>query len=252
MFKAVLNRLDNLDNQAQELAALDGGPGLGTVVGEFLLLRGLRGFWPFSSTDNSGAVYDLSGQGRVLTNTNAAVGVLANGLPYGIFNGTTSQLSRADEAGLDITGALTFGGWFYLNDLNTRAIISKAAAAPNFGFQMAVITGTNKLRAQVSGNGTAITEFDSTATLAPATWQFLAARFTPSTEMASFVNASKTTYTTAIPAAIANTTASFIIGANGAGSFLNGFSALNFLCAYNLSDATLARLYRHTRGLFGV
>src|SRR5690606_17145480 len=117
----------------------------------------------FSSTDNSGAVYDLSGQGRILTNANVGVGVLANGLPYGNFNGTTAQLTRADEAGLDITGALTFGGWFYLNDLNTRAIMSKAAAAPNFGFQMAVITGTNKLRAQVSGNGTAITEFDSTA-----------------------------------------------------------------------------------------
>ena len=32
-------------------------------------LPGLRGFWQFSSVDESGDIYDLSGQSRTMTNS---------------------------------------------------------------------------------------------------------------------------------------------------------------------------------------
>ena len=221
----------------------------------FMGLRALRGFWPLSSTDNTGAVYDLSEQGRTLTNTNVSISVLDSGLPYAIFNGTSSILQRADDAGLDITGALTFGGWFYLDSIGgTVALMSKASAVPQSSFQIAYqatvpvgalfqITPTGSAPfTVVSGNGS--------PPISAATWTWIIARYTPSSEMAIFVNSKKTINTTSIPASIFNSTAPFYIGGNDAGSRMPGRSGLNFLCASALSDAVIQNLYNRTRGLF--
>lgn len=39
----------------------------GNIVSMNLGLPGLRGYWPMTSIDENEAVYDLSGQGRTLT-----------------------------------------------------------------------------------------------------------------------------------------------------------------------------------------
>ena len=41
----------------------------GNIMSMNLGLPGLRGFWPFSSVDESGDIYDLSGQSRTMTNS---------------------------------------------------------------------------------------------------------------------------------------------------------------------------------------
>jgi hypothetical protein len=40
----------------------------GSIISMNLGLPLLRGYWPFSSVDENGDLYDLSGQGRVMIN----------------------------------------------------------------------------------------------------------------------------------------------------------------------------------------
>lgn len=39
----------------------------GSIISMNLGLPGLRGYWPLTSVDENGDIYDLSGQGRVLS-----------------------------------------------------------------------------------------------------------------------------------------------------------------------------------------
>src|SRR4030042_5924133 len=83
-----------------------------------LQLSGLRGYWPMSSVNENGNSYDLSGQGRVLTNNNTVPFGIYDLLPYADFTpGSSEYFSRPDEAGLVISGALTIGCWAWLDTL---------------------------------------------------------------------------------------------------------------------------------------
>src|SRR5690606_3924193 len=99
----------------------------------FLNLPKLRGFWPMGSIDSSGNPQDISGQGRNLTNNNAADFGVDGLAPYIDFNGTNQYLSRGDEAGLDVTGALTFGGWFWFDNVASveEFVIGKRSETAN-------------------------------------------------------------------------------------------------------------------------
>ena len=263
--KTFVNNVDDVDdvtaadmNSVQdEIAAVENFLLTPLTIARFLGLPGLRGFWPMSSVDNAGAVYDLSGQGRTLTNTGPATfGATTPGLPYGIFNGTTQYLSRADEAGLDITGALTMGGWFYATAFTPATIhigMGKySTAAGNFSYRLTFQTATSTTAAQISGDGT--DEIAVTSSLAAVinSWHFLTLRYTPSTELAIWVNDTKTVNTTSIPAALFNGNAAFQINgrAGGTNNLFAGRAALGFLCAAALADAQITDLYNSTRGLF--
>lgn len=82
------------------------------LVSMFLGLPMLRAFWPMTSVDEGGDVYDLSGQGRTLTGNGAlAFGVPAGGLAPSVDFGTLNlnrYLSRADEDGLNWDGLDSF------------------------------------------------------------------------------------------------------------------------------------------------
>lgn len=41
----------------------------GNIISMNLGLPALRGYWPFSSVDENNDIYDLSGQGRTMTNS---------------------------------------------------------------------------------------------------------------------------------------------------------------------------------------
>ncbi len=228
------------------------------AVGHYLLLPELRGLWAMSSVNESGNVLELSGQGRTLTNNNAAPrGIDADGIvPYVNLNGSNQYLSRADEAGLDVTGALTLGAWFYVDTLATGGLIGKwNSNTGNRGYLIYVLDATGVLRAAVSADGAAAVTVDSAA-IGAATWKFVAMRFTPSAELALFVNADKTSNTTAIPAALFNSNSPFAVGmftdAAGTARYLDGRAALAFMCAAALSDTVIDHLFRTSRGLFGV
>ena len=224
----------------------------GNALSTMLLLPELRGLWAFGSVNESGQVLDHSGQGRTLSNTGAVARAAAGLVPYAVFSGA-NYLSRADEAGLDITGALTFGGWFYATAIGVdQTVLSKwTFTTPQRAYRINILAG-GQGNAYVSSDGTALTQVTSTAVLAAQTWYFMAGRFTPSTELAVFLNDEKTTNTVGIPAAIFNSSAAFMIGGVNAAASLTGRAALCFACAAALSDAVVNNLYMQTRAIFGV
>lgn len=220
-----------------------------------LSLPGLRGFWPFSSVDEAGNLYDLSGQARTLTDNGGIVTLAAANsiFPYGDFNSGSSQYySRADEAGLSITGALTIGGWFYFETIpaSSMGCISKNEPTGNQRAYTLFRHSNNFARFQVSSNGTATVAVDSVATFAQDTWYFLAGRYTPSTEVAVWVDDEKTVNTTSVPAAIFDSTAIFAIGRTDGSNYLNGRAAFCFVSAMALSDATIDVVRGRMKPLF--
>lgn len=249
----------------QEAKAL--GPTVGEVFGMYLGIPNLRGFWPFSSLDNGGNAYDQSGQARTLTLTAGGSSAVLNDLiGYFDFNGTTGYQSRADEAGLEFSGNLTFGGWFRADALTAiMQVIGKSdVTLANDSYrlswrgdlsgdpvQFSISDGVAVVTAGQSGTGDEITVVDQ--------WYFIAGRFTSSTEVALFISdgaaptLSKYVNTTSVPAAVVNGTSAFRIGASGAASrFLDGGACLCFLCARNLADSYLEMLYQRSRVLFSV
>lgn len=228
---------------------------LGNLGGMFGLPM-LRGLWLYSGVDENGNAYDSSVQGRTLTNVSSLQYSTYNGLaPYAIHDGSADYLTRADEAGLDITGALTWGCWMRSNDApaGNESLVNKWNATGNLRAYLLRLTSTPDFCCLVSLDGTAETSVTSSVTYAPDVWFHVVGRYTPSTELAIFVNGTKTVNTTSIPASLFNSSSAFRVGANGAaGEVLDGDTALPFLCAAALSDTFIQMLlYHQQRALFG-
>lgn len=226
------------------------------VLAEYLALPELRALWPMSSVNEAGNVLDASGQGRTLTNNGGAARfVTAAGMPFINFNGSNQYLSRADEAGLSITGAFTVGGWFNLNALDgsLRGLIAKDNFAGQSSFRLAVNSSNVQFLVARLVDLSSYSQVLVSA-LPLQTWRFVVGRFTPSTELALFVNGAKSTNTTSIVASMADSTVAFEIGrlATNNANIINGNVGLGFVCAAALSDATINRLYHYSRALFGV
>lgn len=243
---------------------------VGNVVSSFLSLPGLIGFWPMSSINRSADVQDLSGNAHHLTyNGNPTINYRGI-VPYMDFDGTGDYLSRADETDFDITGTethiasalrgLTMGGWFYFDTLgaSTIGIMSKFAyTSPNTdqrSYQI-VYHGSGYFFFSISSDGTQTNESNIISTVAEQTgqWYFIVGRFTPSTEVAIFVNTTKNKNTTSIVASIYNSTRPFAIGGNdNFATLMDGRASMCFLCTAALSDGIIRGLYHQSRSLFGV
>lgn len=230
-------------------------------VGVFMQLPGLRGYWPMSSVDENGAVYDLSGQGRTLTNNSSAQFGVYNGLaPYVIGDGTADYLSRADEAGLDITGALTAYAWVWSGvGSGTRAVMGKYLGAGN---QRSWLIHTESLSTvwvtSITPDGTAaaIVSSFSTVPVVQAAWTLVVLVYVPSTSLTLYVSDGgrmvATTNVTSIPASLFNSTAAFTIAAqDGPGTWWPGRVAQSALCAVAHDNLTVQTLFHQTRALFG-
>ena len=211
----------------------------------------LRGAWSMSSIGETAAVYDSSNQGRTLSNANVSFGLINGFVPYGVFNGTTGYLARTDEAGLDITGALTIGCWIKLGATGSQVIIGKFGAAGQYTYEIAYISGTG-FRFQMSTNGTTIVSVTSTDPSPGTTnWYHIVGRFDPSTEIAIFVNGVKYGFSTAIPATIFSGTANFAIGRRSDGTFYTTASiSMAFLVAVVLTTAYIGAIYEEGIPLF--
>lgn len=250
-------KIDLLQRELREARTLESGYTMGDAIGAGLGLPGLRAFWPFSSINQNGTVIDISGQARALTNTNAATfGVQNQVMPYAILNGTTQYFTRADEVGQDITGSLTMGGWFYTTSIANaiRCIGKDVAGTNNRSYSISLAAGTGQVSMSVFPLGTSASEFSiGGSSIAINTWTFLVGRFTSSTELAVWVNNTKTSTTTAVPAATFSGAAPFTIGASGTPDlYLPGRATLCFLCADALPDALINRFYNISRSLMGV
>lgn len=228
-----------------------------------LMLPALRAFWPMSSADESGNALDLSGQGRTLSyNGNPAYSAVGLA-PFLNLDGAGDYLSRADEAGLDITGTettvgaalrgLTILGWFEADAFGAAAgLMGKWAAAGNRSYLLYKLAADTP-RFSVSGDGTAEVAVTAASAMTAA-WYCIAGRFTPSTELALFVNGVKTTNLAGVPASIYSGNASFTIGGydSPVANFLDGRPSLCALCAAALPDCFVNAFYEQTRALYGV
>ena len=226
------------------------------LISPFLALPFIRaGFWPLHTTLDSGNFPDWSPHGRTLTNNGATVHALYNAfVGYADLDGTDDYLSRADEAGLDRTGSLTLGGWFWMDVLTaTSGLIGKWNETGNQRSYLVFFNNADDTaRFIVSSDGTATTSVTGSV-LAVNRWHFIVGRYNPSTETAVFVNGVKLVNTTSIPASIFAGTADFLIGSyNAGGNLLNGRAALCFMCDTNHSDIVIQSIFQQTRGFFDV
>ena len=235
-----------------------------SAVAVNLALGSLRGCWPLSSADNTGAALDVSGQARTLTYKGNPL-YTADGLRwYLAFDGTGDHLSRADEAGLDIIGTetyvaapgLTLGCWVRFGGAAAAVehVLGKWLAAGNQRSYALVRTAAGLGCFQMSNAGAAIDgTISSTAVMAATAWYFLAGRFVPSTSVDVWVNDEQSTNAVAIPAAICNSTADFRISGTGAATnLLTGDVCLAWLCAAALPDVVVWSVFQQQRALFGV
>lgn len=257
-------------NGSKQLASVADTPALltlykdlawGRIIAGRLALSGLRGLWHMADTGEA-TVQDYAPAGRDLTiASNPTYGVYqATGMPevpYMDFDGTGDILSFIDAAWHSITGAVTLIGWYRPDD-GTPASATKLGGHFNAsGNQRSYILHNatdGTLQAIISSNGTATFTVSSVATMADGTtWYLCALRYTPSTELAVFLQGVKAVNTTSIPAAIHDSTAPFTLGGNGAsGELISGHLALWSLHAGALTDTTLAAVWANERGLFGV
>lgn len=250
----------------QESKAL--GPTLGEFYSQFLGLPGLRGLWYPGSQDQTGAIYDQAAQGRTLTyNGNPTLALYNDLVPYEDYDGTGDYHSRADEAGLDITGTettiasaqrgLTLGGWFWADSFSGGpGLLSKFAftAGNQRAYMLSMATG-GELVLTISSDGTAANQQTVTSSNVVTTggWFFAVGRFTPSTEMAVWLNGTKTVFTTAVKASLFNSSAALQLGALDAGTrLLDGRCALAFLTATVWPDTLIDYLFARSRPLFGI
>jgi hypothetical protein len=231
---------------------------MGQVIGAFLGLPELRAFWPVSSVDESGNPRDLSGQSRTLTNNGGTPrGILTSGTPYATFNGTTRYFSRGTEAGLEITGPLTMGGWYNFDAVVSGSYGSVAGkiggAATNRSFGLSAFDTNGMIVAGVSANGTSDAGTGRIGGCVAGSWHFLGLRYNPSVSVTAFVDNTRASNTTgAAPAALFNGAAAFTLGLHSGAAGQAGKGVLWFLCAAALPDILMTSLYQSSRILFGV
>lgn len=234
----------------------------GSAVSAMQLLPGLRGLWGMGAFSDTGAAFDQSGNGRTLTYNGNPLYNRQGLVPYIDLDGTGDYLSRADEAGLDLTGTeawvasglagLTVGCWARLDSIAaTAALVSKWNTTGNQrSYLLEYVTG-NGFRMQVSSNGTITDSATATANATASRWYFVAGRFQPASQVSLWVDDTQRDEATILAGAF-NSTAEFNVGAHGAGStaLLNGQVALVFICAAALPDGVVRSVYHLTRSLF--
>lgn len=259
----VTHKLDSLQQEVDLLREREYPRTWGELLGEFMGLPGLIGFWPMSSVDlSSGDIYDISAQSRRMTrNGNTQLNYLANGtVPYCAFDGSGDYQTRADEPDLHVAGnetyfatdvrGLTLGGWFRQNTLTgSQGLLGRFVASGN---QRAYMLHSNAgvITLTISSNGTA-TEDHAGATVGTGEWFWATGAWKPSTEGVVTVNGDRGVLTSSAVATLFGATAPFRIGDRGDSlAFLNGDATLCFLCGQYLTQRRIDRLYALSRIFF--
>ncbi len=218
----------------------------------FIRLPGLEEYWPCGIRTSAGQLAEHGGGGSSLTMFGTvptgfdgdSYAHLGNGVNYfnqGSVAGITGGETYIDAA---IRG-LTVGGWFMVDTQpsgSSDTLISRDGTAPQRGYQLSWTT-VNLPRFGASGTGAAII-FATGPTATTGVWHFIVGRFTPSTEIAIFVDGDKTVNVTAIPATVNVSTAAFQVGRRALddSSIIHAKARDVFVCAAALEDDIIAAL----------
>lgn len=240
----------------------------GDVHNFVMALPGLVGYWPGAVNRATPLLLDVSKNGLHLTRNGDAEVALDPFVPFAPYlnlDGTGDYFSHADDAKLDITGTeviidsslrgLTMMMWVYFASSATQqSLMSKYLPTGNQrGYLIQFDPFGMRLQFFLSSTGSNTPNLSSANdSITVATWHFVAARFTPSTEMALWTDDTKATTTTSIIASIFNNTSTFRIGEIGSvGLPLNGRIAFPLVCASALPDVVIETFYQMTAPLFG-
>ncbi len=218
----------------------------------FINLPGLRGYWPMSTVDFLGNAKDHSAGSSDLSRSGSPT-FGYDGDPF-VQCGVASDFLQGSTSAQDVTGVeawmapsirgLTVGCWVKVDatPANVGGMVSIYGAASQRSFAL-FWNSSNEALFGVSGAGTVVVNVASPAS-AVGVWAFVVGRFTPSTEVAVFVNDVKTVVTASVPASAFNSTQAFEVGrieANNA-RILEAKFRDAFICAAILSDAQIASL----------
>lgn len=268
---SVVRSEERTPEQLSELLAIlqaqgFGQASLGALMGEYLSLPGLVGFWPGSAMGSSGELRDLSGNALHLSRNGTANQSFTDfGTPFLTFDGSGDYFSLADTALLDILGTevrivsgkrgLTFGCFCrFTNSASAAEVLISKWATSNWSYNIRR-NPTGNAVATITSDGTFATQIDATHTntISAGQWVMICGRFVPSTSVDVYMNGVKVSNTSSIPTAIYNGTASLNFGATDGGSAneLTGDIALPFLCAAAVPDDRILSLYHMGRRLFG-
>lgn len=170
--------------------------------------------------------------------------------------GLHCYLSReADEVGLSITGALTLGGWVWF-DTQSRgqqtAIMGKWYADTDNRAYTLYKKSNGDIAFDISEKGVnSINEVtDGGENYSVGEWKFIVGRFTPSSEIALFINGKWYKETAGIFSAIYDCTEPFEIARYDRSNYFDGKLCHLFVSANAVEDDEIELLYAHTRAMF--
>lgn len=218
----------------------------------FIRLPGLLGYFPMSITD---------GIGKAVNHAQGAIDLTQQGVcPIGYDGNSYRHLGDGANylfapVGYGLTGTevwidpnlagFTIGGWFLVDSLPPTVfagMMSKDAPPPQRGYNIQLSTD-GSFYFQISSNGSAAFSAQSEIYSISA-WRFIVGRFTPSVSVDIFVDGSKTSNTTAIPALCFVSSQRFEIGrfqASDTRTF-HGRARDVFVCFAALDDELIAEL----------
>lgn len=228
---------------------------------------GLRGYWPLSGSDSTGAATDFGNLAHHLAYNGNPTYNYDGLLPYVDLDGTGDYLAHGDHADFDIAGTettianskrgLSLYGVFYVGSLAANQLaIGKSTTAPATSQYDVLLLATGFFRWRVS-NGAAFVSVTSTLTVSIGNWYILQCRYIPSTSLQITVLSSITTQTdqqlAGVPAAIPNSAAQFTIGAGSGGVIpMTGRASHCAIAAMQHDDAFQKTLREQTRAMVGI
>lgn len=235
-----------------------GAPAAGAAVSAYLTIPALRGLWPGSSFDQTGTLYDVSGQARHMTATGSQI-------PTPYYTGRTGIISlsrRNDEAyttpdnnALDFTTKMSMGLWLKLDPAALPAAILGKMGVADYAYGLSLHAHTAAsaaFRFYHSPDGATL-NYNEITTTAHTAWHFLGATFDSFDGPALYLDDRCVVAASGPTASLHANTQPLTLGYSAFQSIntLDAAFALAFVSGFNLHLDHMADLYHTTRRLFG-
>jgi hypothetical protein len=218
----------------------------------------IRGFWPMNVFTTTGTIKDTTNTGLDLTFTgNAGVNPENAFSTMSYYNGA-GHATPATPGNLLTTGPLTFGGWIDVRagSASSVGIMGRYRddGANECSYSLYMTGGTN-IVALVNGTGNPANNVTVTYPNYPGfDYRRVVVRYTPSVELAIFINGRKAvSNTVGIPATLyAGGTHPFRFGSfNNTPLYWTGHISYPFVSFWALDDAVIFADFESTRSLYG-
>lgn len=219
-----------------------------TTLTTYLNLPGLQGFWPMGMRTLNGDIVEHSGasggcnqQGTVPVGYGlVSYATCGNGNNY-CDNASVGQITGTETYIENSLRGLTAGAWVQLiaSPNPAQGIVGRSGIFGNKGWAL-IKAASDQISCLVSADGTTSPVVTGSA-MVVGNWHFVAMRWTPSTELAAFIDGDKFTTASSIPASLFVSTQNFEIGRynNAMANVLDAKVRNVFVCAAAVPDARI-------------